>query len=857
MAAPVTRLTIRGVIARKWRIFLTILAVVSGVAFVSGAFVLTDSVKKSINDLFATLSEGIDLEVRTSIAFGDEATAERDPVSVELIDQISAVEGVRLAEGNLLRAATVIKSDGEPLRTSGPAFGIAWVGPDGLDGRTMVEGRPATGPGEVTLDKSSARRAGYEVGDTVTIVGPTGKGDFALVGLNGTGKTTNGGGASIAAFDPRTANEFLGAKDMVDSIYIAIDEGADRDVVMAAVDAALPDGIEVITGEQSAEETAGAINDIIDIFGNVLLGFAAVSLFVSAFLIFNTFAIIVSQRLRELALLRAVGASSRQIRTMIIGEALVVSVIATVLGIVAGMGVAKGIVAIFNAAGAAFPSASLIVSTRTVVASTVVGVGVTVAAAIVPALRAARIPPVAAMRPELGFNSLQKNKRLVVGSITTGIGLVLFSVGIFGQPGGTSGTLGLSAIGAILLFLGIASLSTTVAAPASRVISRILPLPFRPMTRSVPGRLGSRNAQRTPRRTASTASALMIGLALVSTVSVVASSVQASFKEQLQGSVTADFFVSNGPGNFQGLPVSFSERLSELPELSAVSPFRAATAQVNGDTKQIGAVRGSAFGQLVDIDLTSGSVESLDEGKILLHRDPARDYAVSVGDTLTILWLNGTEQRIEVGGIYDDATIAGNWLVGLSTLQAVSTATPTDFFIGAKIADGVSIEDARAAVEKVALDFPSAEVQDQAEFQQAQEDQLNQLLIIIYGLLIISIAIAVLGIANTMALSVFERTREFGLLRAVGMSKRDLKRSIRWEAVIVAVFGASLGIIVGIPLGLAVTTALPSTFITTTVVPVNTIITILIASIIVGVVAAIGPARRAAKLNVLDAISTH
>lgn len=857
MAAPVTRLTIRGVIARKWRIFLTILAVVSGVAFVSGAFVLTDSVKKSINDLFATLSEGIDLEVRTSIAFGDEATAERDPVSVELIDQISAVEGVRLAEGNLLRAATVIKSDGEPLRTSGPAFGIAWVGPDGLDGRTMVEGRPATGPGEVTLDKSSARRAGYEVGDTVTIVGPTGKGDFELVGLNGTGKTTNGGGASIAAFDPRTANEFLGAKDMVDSIYIAIDEGADRDVVMAAVDAALPDGIEVITGEQSAEETAGAINDIIDIFGNVLLGFAAVSLFVSAFLIFNTFAIIVSQRLRELALLRAVGASSRQIRAMIIGEALVVSVIATVLGIVAGMGVAKGIVAIFNAAGAAFPSASLIVSTRTVVASTVVGVGVTVAAAIVPALRAARIPPVAAMRPELGFNSLQKNKRLVVGSITTGIGLVLFSVGIFGQPGGTSGTLGLSAIGAILLFLGIASLSTTVAAPASRVISRILPLPFRPMTRSVPGRLGSRNAQRTPRRTASTASALMIGLALVSTVSVVASSVQASFKEQLQGSVTADFFVSNGPGNFQGLPVSFSERLSELPELSAVSPFRAATAQVNGDTKQIGAVRGSAFGQLVDIDLTSGSVESLDEGKILLHRDPARDYAVSVGDTLTILWLNGTEQQIEVGGIYDDATIAGNWLVGLSTLQAVSTAEPTDFFIGAKIADGVSIEDARAAVEKVALDFPSAEVQDQAEFQQAQEDQLNQLLIIIYGLLIISIAIAVLGIANTMALSVFERTREFGLLRAVGMSKRDLKRSIRWEAVIVAVFGASLGIIVGIPLGLAVTTALPSTFITTTVVPVNTIITILIASIIVGVVAAIGPARRAAKLNVLDAISTH
>jgi len=857
MGAPVTRLTIRGVITRKWRIFLTILAVVSGVAFVSGAFVLTDSVKKSIDDVFTTLSEGIDIEVRTSIAFGDQARAERDPVSRDLIDLIATVDGVRMAEGNLLRAATVIKSDGEPLRTSGPAFGIAWVGPDGLDGRTIVAGRPAAGPDEVTLDKSSARRAGYAVGDTITIVGPTGKGDFELVGLNGTGKTSNGGGASIAAFDPDTANEFLGAENMVDSIYIAIDTGADRDTVMAAIDTALPEGLEVITGEQSAKETAGAINDIIDIFGNVLLGFAAVSLFVSAFLIFNTFAIIVSQRIRELALLRAVGASIRQIRSMIIGEALVLSVIATLLGILAGMGVAKGIVAIFNAAGAAFPSASLILSTRTVIVSTIVGVIVTLSAAIVPALRASRIPPVAAMRPELGFDALQKNKRLAVGSITTGIGLVLFSVGVFGQPGGTSGTLGLSAVGAILLFIGIASLSTTLAARASRVISRVLPLPLRPMTRSVPGRLGSRNAQRTPRRTASTASALMIGLALVSTVSVVASSGRASLTERLQGSVTADFFVSNGPGNFQGLPVSFSERLSALTELSAVSPFRAASAQVNGDTKQIGAVRGSAFGELVDIDLTSGSVESLDEGKILLHRDPARDYAVDVGDTLSILWLNGTEQQIEVGGIYDDATIAGNWLVGLSTLQAVSTASPTDFFIGAKIADGVSIEDARAAVEEVALDFPSAEVQDQAEFQQSQEDRLNQLLTIIYGLLVISIAIAVLGIANTMALSVFERTREFGLLRAVGMSKRDLKRSVRWEAVIVAVFGASLGIFVGIPLGLAVTKALPSTFITVTVVPIDTIIIIFMASIIVGIVAAIGPARRAAKLNVLDSISTY
>ena len=856
MARPVVRLTLRGVLARKFRILLTTLAVVSGVAFVSGAFILTDSVKKSINDLFAVLSEGIDLEVRSVVAFGDPARADRDPVPATLVDTIADVDGVRLAEGNLLRAATVIKTDGEPLATSGPSFGIAWTGPDGLDGRTLIEGRAATSDGEVTLDKSSARRAGYDIGDTVTIVGPQGKGEFVLVGVTGTGDTDNGGGAAIAAFDPVTADSFLGAKGLVDSVYIAVDSEASVSSVQDELRSILPSDVEVITGEQSAQETAGAINDIIGIFGNVLLGFAAVSLFVSAFLIFNTFAIIVSQRLRELALLRAVGASVRQIRSMIIGESLVVSVLATVLGVFAGMGVAVGIVALFNATGAAFPSASLIVSARTILVSILVGVGVTVAAALIPALRAGRIPPVAAMRPELGFSALQKNRRLVVGSVVFGVGVLTFTSGILAQPGGAAGTLALSGLGAVLLFLGVASLSTTVAAPASRVISRLLPLPVWPMTRSIAGRLGSRNAQRTPRRTASTASALMIGLALVSTVAVIASSIQKTFRDQISTSVSADFFITNGPTSFQGLPPSFAERLAELPELSAVSPFRGADVLIEGDPKEVGAVRGSAFGELVDIDLQSGSVESLEDGKILLHRDPAEDYGVGEGDQLTITWQNGKTSVVEVGGVYADSTIAGNWLIGLDLLASVSTAEPVDFFIGAKIADGVEISDARRAVEAIAEDFPSAEVQDQAEFQQSQEDQIDQLLTIIYGLLAISIAIAVLGIANTMALSVFERTREFGLLRAVGMSKRTLKRSIRWEAIIVAVFGASLGVVVGIPLGAAVASVLPDTIVTTIVIPFGTIVNILIAAVVVGIVAAIGPARRAAKLDVLQAISS-
>jgi putative ABC transport system permease protein len=854
MVSPVVRLTARGVVARKFRILLTTLAVVSGVAFVSGAFVLTDSVKAAIDNLFEELRGDIDLEVRTTIAFGDEARGERDPVPLSLLPEISKIEGVRLVEANLRRSATIIKADGEPLKVSGPAFGIAWDGPDGLDGRTLIAGTAPKGTKDVAIDKSSAKRAGYEIGDIVTIVGPTGKDQFTLVGLTGSGNTNGGGGASISAFNPDTANDFLGAQDQADSLLIGVLPGFSLSEVQASIAEMLPESIEVITGVQAAKEISGSINDVIDIFGKVLLGFAAISLFVSAFLIFNTFAIIVSQRLRELALMRAVGASTQQIRAMIIGEGLIIGIIATGLGILGGLGVAQGITALFNAAGAAFPTAGLTLSLRTILVSVFIGIGVTVTAAIVPAIRASRIPPVAAMRPELGFSALQRNKRLAVGLTTLLFGITLFSIGLFVQPGGAVITLASSAIGAVMLFLGVASLSTTIAAPASRLISRILPMPFRPMTRSVPGRLASRNAQRTPRRTASTASALMVGLALVSTVSVVAASVKKSFTEQLQSSVTADFFITNL--SFQGLPVAFAERLDALDELGSVSPFRATRALVNGEEKQIGAVK-PEMGDIVDVGVIEGSIESLAEGKLLLHRDPARDLGLGIGDSLDITWQNGTTATLIIGGIYTEAAVAGNWLISLETLSQASKAPPVDFFIGAKIADGVSIEDARAAVEKVAEEFPSAEVQDQSEFQKSQEDQLNQLLAIVYGLLIFAILIAVLGIANTMALSVYERTREFGLLRAVGMSKRHLKRSVRWEAIIVSVFGATLGVVVGIPLGVSVAMALPDSFVTTTQIPVNTIVAILLASIVVGIVAAIFPARRAAKLDVLAAIATQ
>lgn len=844
-----TKLTLRGVVAHKWRMLLTVFAVISGVAFVSGSFILTDSLKRSFDSLFSDISAGIDLQVRASLAFGDPGTSERDPIPHEIVDDLSSIDGIDKVIGSIQRTTTIIKPDGKPLQTNGPSFGVSWSGAEGFGGTTLLAGDYPSGPDQVAIDKATAERAKFEVGDTVTLVGISGKRDFTLVGLIGRGDSDGFGGAAISAFDLPTADDFLGGGGMVDTIDIALVEGADLGDVQAAIEDQLPPNVEVVTGEQVADETAAGINQFISIFGNVLLGFAAVALFVSAFLIFNTFAIIVSQRLRELALMRAVGADAGQVQRMIIGEATVIGVVATVVGLGFGVLVSKAIVALFNAAGAGFPSADTVISVRTIIAAVVVGMGVTLAAAIVPALRASRIPPVAAMRPEIGFTSLQANRRLLTGAAMLTLGLALFLVGIFLRPGGTVGTLLSAGGGAVLLFIGVASLSTLVARRISGLIGKPIARAF-----GMPGRLAKENAQRSPQRTASTAAALMIGLALVSLVSVVGTSVKATFIKQLDTSITADFFITDS--NFSGLPPTFAERLAELDELDGVSAFRAANAQIAGETKQIGAVNPDSFAKLVDIDVIDGALEDLGTGGILLHEDPAADLAVGVGDSIDVTWQNGTEASLEVVGIYADSSVAGNWLTSTTTLEAASDRPPTDFFIGARIADGVAIQDARDAVDAVAESYPSAKVQDQAEFRQSQEDQLNQILSIIYGLLAFAIFIAVIGIANTMALSVFERTREFGLLRAVGMDRRQLRRSIRWESVIVSVFGAILGIVVGLPLGIGVAWALPDTVVSLISIPWLTIIVILVASVVVGLGAAIFPARRAAKLDILDAIAT-
>jgi putative ABC transport system permease protein len=845
------RITRKSMRARWGRNVFIGLAIMLGVSFVAGSFVLADSLRSTFDNLFTELNENVDLEVRATLTV-DNPQALRDPVPASIADDVAQVEGVEVVEPSLARFAQMLDKDGDPIQTQGaPALGVSWTGPSGISGVVLKEGAPPVGPGEVAIDKATAGKHDFEFGDDIDIVFDSGTETFKIVGLVGLGNADGFGGATLAMFDPATARQVLDAGDTYDAIDIKLADGADPAAVTTAIEEILPPRTEVVTGQQVAEETADDINSIISIFGTGLLAFAFITTFVCAFIINNVFGITISQRLRELALMRAVGASTKQVRRMIVSEALIISVTGTVLGILGGLAFAKGLIALFNASGAGFPDAPLELQPRTIVASVLVGVGITLLSVLVPARRAAKIPPVAAMRPELGYAALSSSRRLIMGTIVTVGGAALFLIGLFLSPGGTVGLIAFAGIGALAIFLGVASLSTSVARPVSRMIGAPIQRLF-----GTPGRLARENASRTPRRTARTASALMIGVALVSAAAVFASSLRDTFGRILDQSITADYIVTDE--SFQGLPSMVEQNMAQLDVLEAVSGFRFIFGTVDGDDKQISAVDPIAFPKLADLDVSAGSFDGLVDGDgLMLHKDPANNLGVQVGDTVDVAFQNGVERTLTVSGIFDDGSLGANWYISIATLEAVSDLPPRDQFVLARLAEGVDPDAARIEIQNSLKEFPQADLQSNAEFREQQEGQINSLLRLIIYLLVAAMLLAVIGIAITLALSVYERTREIGLLRAVGMTRRQLRRTVRWEAVIVSVFGAVVGIVVGTALGVALSIAVPDNVIDGITFPFAIMIGVLVGAVLAGVAAALYPAYKASKMDVLQAIATE
>ena len=846
------RATIKGVLAHKVRLGLTALAIVLGVGFVSGTYILTDTINAAFDNLFQVLNKGVAVQVEGIPKFkangpgGEDAgSAERVPNSV--VGTIRQVPGVRAVEGTLTGYAQLVDKDGKAITTHGaPTLGVSAIRDPQLSGATVRAGRQPQAAGEIGVDALTARKHDLHVGDRVKVLVQGPPIEATIVGTFGFGSADNLGGATLVVFDPQTAQTALGGGGKWDDIEVAAAPGVSPSGLRDRIQEVLPKGYEAKTGQQAAQDSSAQIKDALKFLNIALLVFAFIALFVGSFIIFNTFSILIAQRTRELALLRALGASARQVQRSVLTEAAIVGVVASVAGLAFGFVIAIGLQGLLRAFGIVLPSTSTQLLTRTIVAALVVGIGTTVISSIMPAIRASRVPPIAAMRDTGPAEWSPTRRRTLMGLAVTALGIAALMAGLFGGRG-----VAMVGLGAAVIFLGVAVLSPLVARPFARVAGAPLP-----RLSGVPGKLGRENAIRNPKRTASTAAALMIGLGLVSFVSIFAASIKTSSNQALAQTLKADYIVTNQ--QFSGFSLDVAARLKADAAFSAVEEFRQGVFGYKGGAQQIQGVDTSQLTAVLNVPMQAGSVAALGqgEGNVLVYKETAKSNDWKVGDVIPAQFARTGIQRLKIVGIFTDNRLLGNYVVTLATYQKNFTEQ-LDEVVLAKTAPGVSQAQAKTAVTNVAAEFPNVKLEDQAQFRKSQANQINTLLGLIDALLGLAILIALFGIVNTLALSIFERTREIGLLRAVGMARRQVRTMIRWESVIIAVFGAVLGAAVGIFFGWAMVRALKDQGITALTVPAGQLITYVVIAGVFGVVAAVFPARRAAKLDVLAAIATE
>ena len=846
------RTALKGVAAHKVRLALTALAIILGVGFIAGTYILTDTMNAAFDGLFQQISKGVAVQVSgtpkftSSVGGQDSGSAQRVPAS--LVPTVAGVEGVRVADGTVGGYAQLVDKHGKAISTGGaPTLGTSWTSDKEMNSLTIRQGRPPETSSEIAVDAGTASKYNLKVGDTVTVLlqGPSMK--AKIVGIVGFGKQDNLLGATLVVFDTATAQRVFNAPNQFDAIEVAADPGVSAVTLRDRIQAVLPAGFQAKTGQETAQTQSSDIKKALSFFTIALLVFADIALFVGAFIIYNTFSILVAQRTRELALLRALGASGAQVRRAVMIEAAVVGVFASLIGIAFGFLVALGLRALLNAFGIDLPSTSLQVLPRTIIVGLIIGIGVTLVSAIAPARRAAKLPPVAALRDPEPSSSAFSLARTILGGVLTAAGIGALFLGLFGSTSNAGLLVGL---GALLVFLGVGGLSPLIARPLAFGLGA-------PLSRlaGISGRLGRENAMRNPKRTASTAAALMIGLGLVGFVSIFAASVKSSATAALEATLKADYIVTST--SFQPFSQDVAGELRSKSEFTSVSQVRQGIMGFRGSATQVTGVDPATVTQVVSVPMKAGSVSALSQQNgLLVWQQTATSNGWSVGDSIPVTFNATGKQELKIVGVYTDNRLLGNYVISLDTYDHNFTSQ-LDTFVLATTAPGVSQSQAKAAANSVAKSFPNVQVQDQAQFRAKQASQIDTLLGLITALLGLAILIALFGIVNTLGLSILERTREIGLLRAVGMGRRQVRAMIRWEAVIIAVLGAVLGIVVGIFFGWALVTALNSQGITSLTIPYGQLLFYVILAGVFGVLAGVFPARRAAKLNVLQAIATE
>ena len=840
------RAALRSVLARKVRLVLTGLSILLGVGFMAGTYVLTDTMTSAFNDLVETGTSEIDVLVRSSNAFTAQTSSleEREPMPESVLAAVEGVPGVARAVGDVLGYAQIVDPvTGKVIGTVGPpTAGSAW---NELNGFTLKPGgSPPQGQDQVVIDASTAKTHHISIGDQVQILFEGPPGEFEVVGIAGYGESDSLFGATWALFDLPTAQRVLGREGQLDSVSVVAEEGVSADELRRQIAEVLSEGVEAVTATTVTSESQDQINTGLGFLRTAFLVFAFVSLFVGAFIIFNTFAIIVAQRTRELALFRALGATGRQVMTSVVAEALIVGIVSSLLGVLAGIGIAIGLKGLLSTIGFDIPASGTVILPRTVIVSIVVGTIVTLFAAIVPARRAARVAPIEALREAQDRPGRSLRFRLVAGAIVLALGLLPLAYGLFGA---SESALQLVGFGVAFTFLGIAMLTPMIARPVAAALGA-------PIRRTgVPGKLGRENAMRNPRRTAATASALMIGLGLVVFVAVFGASAKASVNATLERTLRTDFILTSP--TFSGFSTASAEAVRPVDGVRTVSEIRQAEVHIKGTTAFVTGLDPTTFPIVSEVGVTGGSLADLaDPNTIAVYEDVAADNGWGLGDEIRVEFPATGSVTATVAATYSENGLIGDYAVSLDIFSD-NVEQNLDIFVLVKVDDGADVAAVRTGLDEALRPFPNVQVQDQTAFREQYATFLNQVLNLVTALLLLAVIIALFGVMNTLYLSIYERTRELGLLRAVGLTRRQTRSMVRWEAVIIAVMGALFGVVIGIAFGWALQQALASRGFSDLGIPGGQLVTYVVASALLGVFFAIFPARRAAKLNILDAIS--
>jgi putative ABC transport system permease protein len=831
-------LTLKNLAAHKARLVSTALAVVLGVAFMAGTLVFNDTLTATFDNVVAEANDGVDALVRApspvDLAYGQSGSR----IDPSIAHAVATVDGVDDVAYQIFGYAQLVGPDGKAIgdQEQAPALGLNWVDNVDMNPYRIVEGTPPAVDGHVVIDRKSARESGYGPGDTVTVLTSTAPRKFTVSGVATFAGADSVAGATSILFTDTTAMQLLSPDGGVDGIVVAADDGVSQDDLVARVSSVVSSDIEVVSGDQVVAEDQAAFGEMLQGFKVFMLVFAFVALFVGAFIINNTFSITVAQRTKEMAMLRAVGASRRQVLGSVITEAMTIGVIASAAGLAVGIGVAQGLRSMLGGFGLEMPDGPTVVTANSMLIALITGVSVTVLSAVLPARRGSRVKPIAALRDLSVDRSSASKSRGISGSVLLGAGLLALFAGLGGSGIALVGT------GAFLTLVAVAVLAPIIARPVTGALGR--PLGWT----GVSGEMATRNAQRSAKRTGRTASALMIGVALVSFITVLGASFNSSFASAIDHDYHGTHVIDSGAYEGRGgISLELAAALRRTPGVDTVTATRMTPAVVDGSDEPMFEAFDPTIGTLFDLGDIEGDLATLGVDGIAVSQDRAETNGWTLGSTITVGLPTG-EHDFVVRAIYEDATWVGN--------QFVSTAA-FDQFMPAQLDFRVYLAGDDAVVREVAAPYSSGEVQDRKEFGDRVSADINQILGIVYALLGLAVVISLFGIANTLALSVYERTRELGLLRAVGMSRRQVRATIRGEAVVIAVFGTVLGLGVGVFFGWATIRALADQGIDTLTIPTTTLALIALGGALAAGVAASVPARRAARLDVLSALSTQ